>query len=159
MNFRTSYVLIAVLAAIGTLLISPALAAQTVGMELSLTAAGGSTTISVTGTTSITNEDITIVVTSPNGNIVTIDQVSPSSDGSFMTEIQTNSQLWKQDGFYTVTAQQGGVLAYKDSVQVDIADGVIVPEFGTIAVLILAVAIISIIVVSTKTRLNVLPKY
>ena len=34
-----------------------------------------------------------------------------------------------------------------------------VPEFGTIAALILAVAIVSIIAVSKKTRLNVLPKY
>jgi len=34
-----------------------------------------------------------------------------------------------------------------------------IPEFGTIAALILAVAIISIIAISTKTRLNVLPKY
>ncbi|MBM3910531.1 MAG: PEFG-CTERM sorting domain-containing protein, partial [Thaumarchaeota archaeon] len=32
-------------------------------------------------------------------------------------------------------------------------------EFGTIAVMILAVAIISIIVVSARSRLNVLPKY
>ena len=34
-----------------------------------------------------------------------------------------------------------------------------IPEFGTIAALILVVAIISIIAISTKTRLNVLPKY
>ncbi|MGQ0376030.1 MAG: PEFG-CTERM sorting domain-containing protein, partial [Nitrososphaerota archaeon] len=34
-----------------------------------------------------------------------------------------------------------------------------VPEFGTIAVMILAVAIISIIAVSARSRLNVLPKY
>ena len=34
-----------------------------------------------------------------------------------------------------------------------------IPEFGTIVALILAVAIISIIAISAKTRLNVLPKY
>ena len=34
-----------------------------------------------------------------------------------------------------------------------------IPEFGTIAALILAVAIISIIVVSSRTRLTVLQKY
>jgi predicted secreted protein with PEFG-CTERM motif len=34
-----------------------------------------------------------------------------------------------------------------------------IPEFGTIAALILAVAIISIIAVTAKTRLNVIPKY
>ena len=35
----------------------------------------------------------------------------------------------------------------------------VVPEFGAIAGLVLAVAIISIIVLSAKTRLNVIPKF
>ncbi|MGI0008131.1 MAG: PEFG-CTERM sorting domain-containing protein, partial [Nitrosopumilaceae archaeon] len=35
----------------------------------------------------------------------------------------------------------------------------IVPEFGAIAALVLAVAIISIIAVSAKTRLRLMPKY
>jgi predicted secreted protein with PEFG-CTERM motif len=35
----------------------------------------------------------------------------------------------------------------------------VIPEFGAIAALILAVAIISIIVVSTKTRLSLIPRY
>ena len=128
------------------------------GLFIEADAVIGSTTIGISGQ-SDRNTDVTVVVTSPNGNVVTVDQITPNADGSFMIDIQTSSQLWKQDGFYTVTAQQGGVSAYKDSVQVDIADGVIVPEFGTIAVLILAVAIISIIAISTKTRLSVLPKY
>ena len=84
-----------------------AFAQQTQGMALSLTADEGSTTIAVSGTTSVTNNDISIVVTAPNGNIVTIDQISPDANGDFMTEIQTNSLLWRQDGVYTVTAQQG----------------------------------------------------
>jgi len=35
----------------------------------------------------------------------------------------------------------------------------VIPEFGAIAALILAVAIISIIVVSAKTRLSLIPKF
>ena len=35
----------------------------------------------------------------------------------------------------------------------------VIPEFGTIAGLVLAVALISIIAVSTKTRLNIIPKF
>ena len=35
----------------------------------------------------------------------------------------------------------------------------IVPEFGTIAILILAAAVVSIIVVSGRTRLSVMPKH
>jgi len=43
--------------------------------------------------------------------------------------------------------------------EIEIIGTFAIPEFGTIAALILVVAIISIIVVSSRTRLNVLPKY
>ena len=42
--------------------------------------------------------------------------------------------------------------------QIEIIGSWVVPEFGAIAGLVLAVAIISIIVLSAKTRLNVIPK-
>jgi len=43
--------------------------------------------------------------------------------------------------------------------EIEIIGSFVVPEFGTIAALILAIAIISIIAVSAKTRLSILPKY
>ncbi len=43
--------------------------------------------------------------------------------------------------------------------EIEIIGTVVIPEFGTIAALILAVAIVSIIAVTAKTRLSVLPKY
>jgi len=43
--------------------------------------------------------------------------------------------------------------------EIEIIGTFAIPEFGTIAALILAVAIISIIAVSAKTRLNIIPKY
>jgi predicted secreted protein with PEFG-CTERM motif len=43
--------------------------------------------------------------------------------------------------------------------EIEIIGTFVIPEFGAIAALILAIAIISIIAVSSKTRLNVLPKY
>jgi predicted secreted protein with PEFG-CTERM motif len=43
--------------------------------------------------------------------------------------------------------------------EIEIIGTFVIPEFGAIAALILAVAIISIIAVSAKTRLNVFPKY
>ena len=75
-----------------------------------------------------------------------------------MIEFGIGGSLFKEDGFYTVNAQQGENSLYKDSVQVDIVDGAVIPEFGTIAALILAVAIMSIIAVSAKTRLSIMPK-
>jgi predicted secreted protein with PEFG-CTERM motif len=43
--------------------------------------------------------------------------------------------------------------------EIEIIGTFVVPEFGTIAVMILAVAIISIIAVSAKSRLSIMPRY
>ena len=119
----------------------------------------GSTMFEVTGMTDRVSQDITLTVTAPNGNVVTIDQISPRLDGNFAAEITVGGSLWKQDGFYTVTVQQFDDPKYTASVEVDILDGVVVPEFGTIAAMILAVAIISIIAISAKSRLSIIPRY
>ncbi len=119
----------------------------------------GSTMFEVTGKTDRVSQDITLTVTAPNGNVVTIDQISPMLDGEFAAEIAVGGSLWKQDGFYTVTIRQFDDPKYTASTEVDILDGVVVPEFGTIAAMILAVAIISIIAVSAKSRLSIIPRY
>ena len=126
---------------------------------LTLTAGGveGSTTIDVSGTTD-RNGDVVLTVTAPNGNIVSIDQISPSG-GSFMTTIEVGGQLWSQDGIYIISAQQGDASNYKTSAQVEVVNGHVIPEFGVIAAMILAVAIVSIIVVTAKTRLSIVPRY
>jgi len=126
---------------------------------LTLTAGGieGSTTIDVSGTTDRTG-DITLKVTAPNGNVVSVSQISPSG-GSFMTTIETGGALWSQDGMYTISAQQGAASNYKTSADVEIVDGHVIPEFGVIAAMILAVAIVSIIVVTAKTKLSIVPRY
>ena len=126
---------------------------------LTLTASGveGSTTIDVSGTTD-RSDDITIKVIAPNGNVVAADQISPS-DGSFMTAIETGGALWSQDGMYTISAFQGAASNYQTSAEIEIIDGHVIPEFGVIAAMILAVAIVSIIVVTAKTRLSIVPRY
>ena len=43
--------------------------------------------------------------------------------------------------------------------EVEIVDGHVIPEFGVIAAMILAVAIVSIIVVTAKTKLSIVPRY
>jgi predicted secreted protein with PEFG-CTERM motif len=129
------------------------------GIYIEANAMEGSDTIGITGYTSKTNQDVTFTVTSPNGNMISIDQVSPNPNGDFATDISVGGYLWSQDGLYTVTAQQGNDAMFIDSVTVDIEDGVVVPEFGTIAAMILAVAIISIIAISSKSRLSIVPRY
>ena len=124
-----------------------------------LTAGGmeGSTTIDVSGTTD-RNGDITLTVTAPNGNIVGVSQITPSG-GSFATTIETGGPLWSQDGMYTIKAVQGAASSHQKTAQVEVIDGHVIPEFGVIAAMILAVAIVSIIVVTAKTKLSLVPRY
>src|SRR3972149_4978813 len=110
--------------------------------------------IIVAGSTISSTTDITFTVTSPNGNLISIAQVTPGTNGEFSTEIISGGPMWKENGFYTITANQGLSSEHKQSVQVEIDNGVVVPEFGSIAVMILVVAIISIIAVSVKSRLS-----
>ena len=132
---------------------------QDAGLIIEVDAPLGGTWIGVSGHTERTNMDVTIIVTEPMfGNIIHTDQVSPDANGNFEAGINVGGNQWKQNGFYTISASQGGSL-FTDSIEVDIVDGAVIPEFGAIAALILAVAIISIIVVSTKTRLSLIPRY
>ncbi|MFB5598469.1 MAG: PEFG-CTERM sorting domain-containing protein, partial [Nitrosopumilaceae archaeon] len=43
--------------------------------------------------------------------------------------------------------------------EIEVIGTFVVPEFGTIAALILAVAIISIVAVSARSRLSIMPKF
>ena len=129
------------------------------GLSISANAVEGSDTIEITGITSKTNEDVTFKVTAPNGNFIEAGQVSPNTNGEFATDISVGLPQWSQDGAYTVTAQQGNDSMFTDSVEVEVADGLVVPEFGTIAAMILAVAIISIITISAKSRLSIPSRY
>ena len=129
------------------------------GLEINAEAEMGSDIIEITGMTDRASADVTLTVVAPNGNVVTIDQVSPADNGEFTSVITTGGPLWTQDGIYTVTAKQFDDFAYTASTEVDIKDGLVVPEFGTIAAMILAVAIVSIIAVSAKSRLSIMPRY
>ena len=134
-----------------------AAAASTSGLTITAGGIEGSTTIDVSGTTD-RNGDITLKVTAPNGNVVSVSQISPSG-GSFMTTIEVGGSLWSQDGMYTISAQQGAASSHKTSADIEIIDGHVIPEFGVIAAMILAVAIVSIIVVTAKTKLSIVPRY
>ncbi len=117
----------------------------------------GSTTIDVSGTTD-RDATITLIVTAPNGNIIAVDQVEPSG-GSYSASFGTGGDQYKQDGMYKVSAKQGEASMYNVSTEVEVVDGHVIPEFGTIAAMILVVAIIAIIAVSAKTKLSLVPRY
>ena len=127
------------------------------GLQLNAGGVEGSTTIDVSGTTD-RNGDITLTVRAPNGNVVAVSQISPSG-GSFATTIEVGGPLWSQDGMYEISAHQGAASSHQKSAEIEIIDGHVIPEFGVIAAMILAVAIVSIIVVTAKTRLSIVPRY
>ena len=129
------------------------------GLSITANAIEGSDTFEIIGSTTDVTNDITFVVKSPTGNLIHVDQISPDTKGDFRLDIEVKDGLWFQDGAYTVTAQQGSDSMFTDSVEVEVADGLVVPEFGTIAAMILAVAIISIIAISAKSRLSIVPRY
>ena len=53
------------------------------------------------------NFDVTIKLVAPNGNIITISQIPPNSDGSYSTFIPAQGPLWKFDGDYTISVSWG----------------------------------------------------
>ena len=125
------------------------------GITLMADAVNGSDVITITGNTSLRGSDITLIVNSPMGNLMTIAQVTPGINGDFEVEIKTGGPMWKEDGMYTITANQGAASEHKESIKVEIKDGVVIPEFGVIASLVLAISIISIIIVSSKSKLAI----
>ena len=129
------------------------------GISMSADAINGSDVIEISGITNYRGTDITLIVTSPIGNIVTIAQVTPGTYGNFDAEIKVGGPLWKEDGIYTITASQGTASERTESIQVEIEDGVVVPEFGVFVILVLAISIVAVIMVSGKMKINILPRY
>ncbi|MFB5598573.1 MAG: PEFG-CTERM sorting domain-containing protein, partial [Nitrosopumilaceae archaeon] len=60
---------------------------------------------------------VTITVTNPIGNIVTIEQITPNSDGSFIVEFNTSSNLWASNGEYIIKSQSGSDRIFKNKIE------------------------------------------
>ena len=82
------------------------------------------------------------------------DVIEPFGDGGFFVLVNgEENHDYEQDGNFVIIPYEAGTST------IEIIGVSVVPEFGAIAGLVLAVAIISIIVLSAKTRLNVIPKF
>ena len=100
------------------------------------------------------SKSLIIQISSFNDGMIT---VKPSTDhirGIFM--VLVDGEEWDDA---VINGNEVTVNFPAGTDKIEIIGTFAIPEFGTIAALILAVAIISIIVVSSRTRLNVLPKY
>ncbi len=150
MNSRTSFALLAVLTAVGTLTMSSAYAdelpqacvgcsmddARAAANEMLLddipvsvwtdkTSYGHSDMIMVMGQVAnvASGFPVTITVVSPLNSIVTVDQITVADDGSFETTLNTAGAMWKYDGTYTIKANYGSA-DKKNSVKVELTGGV-----------------------------------
>jgi len=80
--------------------------------------------------------------------------IKPFDDGTFFVLINNES-------FFDFT-QEGDKLPipfHAETERIEIVGSWAIPEFGTIAIMILVVAIVSIIIVSAKTKLSLVPRY
>ena len=55
----------------------------------------------------IASNQISLIIQSPNGNLVVLDQMTVGSDKQFNTEIKLGGKLMKQEGTYTIKVQYG----------------------------------------------------
>ena len=82
------------------------------------------------------------------------DIIKPFDDGTYFVTVNSEeSQDFEQ------TANQLSIPFNADTEKITIFGGWAIPEFGTIAIMILVVAIVSIIALSAKTKLSIVPKY
>ncbi len=155
MNNRTSFALLALLTAVGTLTISSAYAAGEIpeacvgcstedakasakknlqnALPISVwtdkTEYGHNDMIKVTGQVAnvASGFPVTVSVVSPLNSIVTIDQVSVAQDGSFETTLNTAGAMWKYDGTYTIKVNYGSA-EKSNKAKVELVGGEIVEK-------------------------------
>ena len=109
----------------------------------------------VTGATINTNDNsIVISINAEEDGILTVTPSKTVQDGIFM--VLVDGEEWDD---VEIVANEVTVMFPAGAEEIEIIGTFVVPEFGTIAAMILAVAIISIIAVSAKSRLSIIPRY
>ncbi|QLH05516.1 PEFG-CTERM domain-containing protein [Nitrosopumilus oxyclinae] len=109
----------------------------------------------VTGASLNTNDNsIVIMINAKNDGTLTVTPTKTTIDGIFM--VLVDGQEWDD---VEIVANKVTVKFLAGAEKIEIIGTHVIPEFGTIAAMILAVAIISIIAVSAKSRLSIVPRY
>jgi len=104
------------------------------------------------------DDSIVIYLDPTDDGIITVtlheDLIKPFEDGTFVV-IVNNQEM--QD--FTQVGNTLTIPCLAGTEKIEIHGSWAIPEFGVIAAMILAVAIVSIIVVTAKTRLSLVPRY
>ena len=120
---------------------------------LSYNISGGSVSSIITN-----SDDATLVVAvdaSDDGELsITMDSnyITAFDDDSYFVLVNNEEVWFSQDGNTLTIPFEAG------TEKIEIVGSAVVPEFGTIAMVVLAVAIISIIVITAKTKTQLIPK-
>ena len=91
----------------GVVIVNEEIVQESISVSTDRTSYQSGDNIFVTGQTTVIDIGVTILVTSPNGSIISVDQVYPSSSGTFSTQLSTAGTLWEQTGTYRIAVQQG----------------------------------------------------
>lgn len=147
------------------------------GMEMvmseeasAMTVLSDGTNVMIMATEPMADEQMRVDVVFEDSEHVNYDIVVMQGDEEVLSEMgahqhegvgsHTTSHLPTGDPVdITITFQGYGIDEITGPVNEEIMFAQVVPEFGTIAALILAVAIVSVVVVSAKSRLSIIPKY
>jgi predicted secreted protein with PEFG-CTERM motif len=115
--------------------------------------------IEIQTTGDCTSIQCSLTVTLPRGLIdarMGPDGTSGDDENFFVlvdgTEVDVDETTTSTDRTLTIPFEDG-------STEIEIIGTFVIPEFGTMAAIILAVAIVSIIAVSARSRLGIMPKY
>ncbi len=104
------------------------------------------------------DDSIVILLDATDDGILTItlhdELIKPFDDGTFVVIVDNQVM---QD--FTQIGNTLTIPCLAGTEKIEIHGSWAIPEFGVIAVMILAVAIVSIIVVTAKTRLSIVPRY
>ncbi len=110
--------------------------------------------IVVGGMLNTNNKSIVININAEDDGTLTINPETTVIDGIFM--ILVDGEEWDD---VEIDGNKVTVMFPAGTEQIEIIGTFVIPEFGTIAAMILAVAIISIIAISAKSRLSIIPRY
>jgi len=125
-----------------------------------LSATGSCVPFTISGATvtgawfSTDTNSLTVKLVGVDDGTLTVDPSSDAIRGIFM--VLVDGQEWDD---VDINGNEVTVMFPAGTEEIEIIGTFAIPEFGAITALILAVAIISIIVVSAKTRLSVMPKF
>ena len=121
------------------------------GQCIQYSISGGSV---ISATLNTNDNSIVININAEDDGILTINPTKTVQDGIFM--VLVDGEEWDD---VEIVNNKVTVMFLAGAEQIEIIGTFVIPEFGTIAAMILAVAIISIIAISAKSRLSIIPRY